>query len=404
MKKILTVVLLVAILGFCRGGGVAAAENAGPRLRPDGGKWRFGCLQGGDYQNYRLMLGKTIRALQAMGWIAPGELPSPGDEAGVRGLWNRLAAGELESEYIEFAADAFWSADWDEKRRAEVREKVLRRLNRERDIDVMLALGTWAGQDLANGRHSVRTFVLSSTDSIAAGIVPDSQGSGFPHVHSMVTPRRHKMQLSMFHELIGFKKLGVAYEHSPTGRTYAAMDEVEAAAQECGFEIVSCDTVDHTGSEREAFESVMSCYEKLCEQVDALYITYQKGVTKKTLPALLEPLFDKKIPTFSQAGVDEVRKGVLLSLGRKDFASDGAFHARAIARSLNGVPPGSIDMVFQPPRLISINLGTARLIGYDPPVQFLGTADVICTEIEVPPEPGEPAEVPEPPDPGEIRI
>ena len=39
----------------------------------------------------------------------------------------------------------------------------------------MIAMGTWAGQDLANGEHSVPTVVASCSDPIGSGIVKSAE-------------------------------------------------------------------------------------------------------------------------------------------------------------------------------------------------------------------------------------
>ncbi|NJL60479.1 MAG: hypothetical protein HC887_13395 [Desulfobacteraceae bacterium] len=53
---------------------------------------------------------------------------------------------------------------------------------------MMLALGTWAGQDLANNEHSVPTLVLSVSDAIASKIARSVSNSGYDHVHAVLIP------------------------------------------------------------------------------------------------------------------------------------------------------------------------------------------------------------------------
>ncbi len=53
-----------------------------------------------------------------------------------------------------------------------------------------------------------------------------------------------------------------------------------------------------------------------------------------------------------------------------------------MAKILNGARPRQLDQVFEGPPKIAINLKTAQIIGYDPPVDVLGAADEIYQEIE----------------------
>ena len=103
----------------------------------------------------------------------------------------------------------------------------------------------------------------------------------------------------------------------------------------------------------------------------------QRGITFKTLPKVLAPLIQEKIPTFSQYGSDEVKYGVLLSIAQAGFKYVGRYTAEVIAKIFNGAKPRDLDQVFEDPPKIAINLKTAIEIGYDPPVDILGAADEI---------------------------
>ena len=54
-------------------------------------------------------------------------------------------------------------------------------------------------------------------------------------MHARVQPERYQRQLRLFHEIVGFRKLGLVYEDSPSGRSYAAVDAVRQIAMEKGF-------------------------------------------------------------------------------------------------------------------------------------------------------------------------
>ena len=99
----------------------------------------------------------------------------------------------------------------------------------------MLAMGTWAGQDMANHRHATRTMVISTSDPVGSGIISAPEDSGLDHVHARVDPYRWDRQIRIFHDTIKFKKLGVAYENSVAGKSYASIDILDKVAKERGF-------------------------------------------------------------------------------------------------------------------------------------------------------------------------
>lgn len=354
-----------------------------PKTKANGKKWRIGYLEGGPYTNYPLYLKEIVGALGELGWIHKTTIPAQREPEDTSRMWAWIAAN-VKSEYLEFVADAHWSANWDKDLRKKIKAKVLRRLSQKKDIDFMIAMGTWAGQDLANNDHSVPTTVASCSDACAAHIVKSIEDSGYDHLHARLDPRRFERQVKIFHDIIGFKRLGVAYEDSVAGRSYAAIEDIEKVARERGFEIVRCYSLDHVSDRKLADESLVKCYKKLAPKIDAMYLTVQSGLNLANLPLLLAPLNKYKIPAFSQAGSREVKYGVLLSLATAStsFKYAARFHAEAMAKIFNGAKPRDLEQVYESPPKIAINLVTAQTIEWDPPVDILGAADEIYQEIE----------------------
>ncbi len=345
----------------------------------NGKKWRIGYYEGGEYTDYQKSLIATVSALMEMGWIVSTDIPKQSGEQTVE-FWKWLATS-IKSDSIEFVADAYYSAKWDENARKQLTTEIIKRLNEKNDIDVMIACGTWAGQDMATDKHHTPTIVISTSDPIAAGIIKSVEDSGHDHIHAMNDPFLFEHQIRLFHEIIGFQRLGVAYENTLTGRSYAAVDKIEQLRQELGFEFVSCYTQSDIADIKIAQESVKTCFQELGNKADAIYVTQQSGVNKESISALVDIANAARIPTFSQAGSDEVKNGILLSISLAGFKYVGNFYAETLAKIMNGAKPHDISQLFENPPKIAINLKTAELIGYDPPVDVLGAADEIFQEI-----------------------
>ncbi|VTR71464.1 conserved hypothetical protein [Desulfosarcina cetonica] len=343
-----------------------------------GRKWRIGYLEGGPYSNYPLNLKALVVALADLGWVEKIDTLPLGDEADTSLLWLWISKN-IKSDYITFVADAYWSSNWDiKKQRIQNQRAVIKRLNTQKDIDLMLAMGTWAGQDLANHRHHVPTVVISSSDPVGAKIIKSAQDSGFDHLNARVDPTRYERQLRIFHDIFGFTRLGIVYETDTVeGRTYAAIKDVEKLAKERHFTIVACHAPFSNVSKEEAFQAVLNCHRELAPKVDALYMTVHRGIDLHRMAELLAPFHPCKVPTFSQSGSNEVQHGVLLSIARAGFKYVAAFHAQTIAKIFNGAKPRDLDQLFQDPPRIAINTAAARIIGYDPPVEILNMADEI---------------------------
>lgn len=379
MKKrfCLIVIIAVAMLSFSS---LYAQESIEPKTN-NGKKWRVAYYQGGPYVDYQTILRSVIKGLMKIQWIEEAELIEVNDEADTEELWKWMAKN-LKSDYIELVEDAYYNSGWNEDQRPKTKASAINRFN-EKNIDFVLAFGTWAGQDLANNDHSTPIEVISASDPLGAKIVNSIEDSGYDHVHAKIEPTRYEIQVQLFHDIIGFNTLGVVYDDTPEGRIYAAVDKIEMVAKERGFEIVPC-FAEWAGakSDADATAKVLACHKKLAETVDAMYITTHRGVNPKTLAALLVPLNENKIPTFSQSGSQEVKRGVLLSIAQAGYKYAGEFHAEAIAKVFNGTKSRDLNQIFESPPKIAINLAVAAIIEYDPPVDILGAADEIYQDIE----------------------
>ena len=384
MKFLLRFAVLIFIFFALTTGLVAqASEKIDFSTTPtthNGKKWRIAYYEGGEYINYQQVLTATVRGLMELGWIKNIDIPTQHGEQ-TKDLWNWLATN-VESDYLEFTAH--YSANWDDDARKEIAEEIITRLKTQNDIDLVIAMGTWAGKDLANEKHNTPTIVLSTSDPISAGIIKSVNDSGFSHVNAHVDPDRWERQIRLFHEIIGFSSLGVAYEDSVDGRSYAAIEIVEKVAKERGFKIVRCYTKSDISDTQIAADSVKECFEELSKKSDAIYVTEQGGINNKSIPELVAITNKNRIPTFAQYGSEMVKYGFLVSTSTAGFRYVGEFHALTIAKVFNGAKPNQLDQLFEEPPKIAINLKTAEIIGFNPPLIILGAADEIFQTIETP--------------------
>ena len=314
MKDLKKVFILVFMLIFLlQIPAIAAAKkqfSTSPQTN-NGKKWRIGYYEGGEYIDYQVIFAATIRGLMQLGWIEQTEIPAQKGEQTTE-LWKWLST-RAKSRYIEFVKDCLYTAKWDDKLRIKTADKIIKRLNSKKDIDLMIAMGTWAGQDLANNRHSTNTLAFSVSDALGAGIIKSNEDSGFDHIHARVDPYRYERQLRTFHDVVGFKKLGVAYEDTVSGRSIAALDKIEMVATERSFEIVRCFTKDDVPDRNIAEETCKQCFQNLTENnAEAIYVTLQNGVNSNSIPKLAEIVNSRGIPTFSQSGSHEVKWGFLM--------------------------------------------------------------------------------------------
>jgi len=355
-----TLISVAAILFLSLSSGFATDKKEYPTSPPAkiAKKWRIGYYEGGAYHNYPKTLKVIVEGLAELGWTEPVVIPPQENDKDSDKIWAWLSAN-VKSGYIEFAADAYYSSGWNKENREKNRQSVLKRLKNDRDIDLLIAMGTWAGQDLADNEHSVPVVVCSASDPIRSKIIKSTGDSGYDHVHAHVDPTRYVRQIEAFHDVFGFKKLGVAYLNTVAGRSYAALEDIRKLAGERNFEILECHTLLGENA------SAVKCAQELAAKIDAFYLTQQAAVNKNTLPKILDAMDANKIPVFSQAGPGEVRQGVLLSIATPDFRLKGKFHAEVMAKIINGAMPRDLSQIFELRAKIAFNKTTAKRIDLD---------------------------------------
>ena len=373
--------IVMFVLFFYFGLTDSMALKTAPTLN-NGEKWRIGYLEGGPWPDYQETLKETVISLIDLGWIKKTELPHLQNTDDTRILWTWLSHN-IKSDYLNFVEDAYWSSNWEDSLREKNRLACLDRL-RGKKIDLMFAVGTWAGLDLANNNHSVSTIIMSTSDPITTGIIKSAEDSGFDHVVAECDPTRYLRQIQLFYDIIKFKRLGVVYEDTSDGKAYSNLEDLRKVSIERGFELVECIAPDTNLSEDEASNAYAECCEKLAPTIDAFYFTAHRGADPKNISKALVPLLRYKVRTWSNWGVIHIKNGVLLSVGRKDFKLPGKFNANNLAQIFNGVKPRNLKQVLKEELTLAINLETARIIGYKPPKNLMKIIDVAYDKIESP--------------------
>ena len=341
--------------------------------------WRAIYVEGGPFINYQHTLAHTARGLEKLGLISNAQVAIPQENESSRQMWEWLSDNACGR--IRFMRDGHYSAEWDSEARPLLKEAIVERIRTRRDVDLVICMGTWAGLDMSAEDLGVPVFSMSVTDAVDAGIVASVEDSGKDNVHAQLEPGRFRRQLSMFHEIFKFKRLGVPFEDSPEGRQTCAMSEIEATARELGIELVTASAPLDIPNEAEAFKNLKGCVDRLLEKkVDALYLTYTSTPMHR-IPGLMQAVSDAGIPSFAQAGPQLVEYGVLMSLAQASFADIGDFEAEAIAAVVEGKKPREVNQVFEPELGLAINLKTAVAVGWNPPLEILAAVDEIYKQI-----------------------
>ncbi len=331
-----------------------------------GEKWRIGYYEGGAYSDYTDTMRTLVKGLIASGWIKDETPPDQFHEI-PKPYWEWLS--QCKSPFLSFKSEDSYSANWDDAQRQQIRKVLLKRL-KAGELDLIIAMGTWAGQDLATNEHAVPTIVLSTSNPIKAGIITSADDSGYDHVTARIDPTRYLRQLRMFHRIVGFKTLGIAYEDTADGKLYSAMEDVQQIARERGFKFITC-KVPETLDLEKADRACTDCYRWLAQKADAVYVTALTCVDRR-VAEFAEIFRTAGIPSFSMVGSKYVKEGIMLSISSDSgYERLGRYNAMKIGEMLNGTQAILLKQLFEDPLDISVNINTIRQIGFDLPQSIL---------------------------------
>jgi len=336
--------------------------------------WKIAYYEGGSFIDYSLSLRGLAKGLTDLGWIEPIIIPDFSDKDNAQLIWEFLAHN-CKSNFITFSENAFWTANWKDSTCVINRRNAIEYLNKN-TIDLVLALGAWAGQDLVNNEHTTATMVITSGGPLRAGIIKSADDSGCEHIFVGCDPNSYKKQIELFHDIIGFERLGVMFEDSEDGRIYAHYAELEKVSQKRDFKLIVCHA-DEGDTKLESFENAKRSYQVLAPIVDAMWVGIHQGESVEFLPELLKPMCDFNVPTWGVLGEPAVEKGVLLSITHQNFDEIGRWYAENIAKIFNGAKPRELSQIFKEENHILINTETARRIEYEIPETLLEIADKI---------------------------
>ncbi len=349
-----------------------------PATREDGGKWRIAYCESESFTTYTQTLAAIVNGLEEIGWITNLEgFKEAVDSGDSRTIWKWLCSRDV-SPYIEFVDDGFYNlkkADTD-------REAIIKRLNDQRDIDIMLVMGGAAGAFLSNSSHNTNIFVFAASNAVRSGIIKSVEDSGKDNVWAHMDEQRFARQIRAFYDIVKFKKLGMVYEDSDNARVYSAVNEVESLAKEKGFEIVRYH-VDEPLSPEEYpryYQEVQDAYNKLSKEVDAMYVTIASLESEK-LPGMFQPFYEHKIPVFSQLGNNEVKNGALFTVSVMDEVNIGRLGADNISKCLLGAKPRALEQSFQSAPKITLNAEVAKMIGFKLPFELVIVVDEVYRTI-----------------------
>ncbi len=319
-----------------------------------------------------------LKGLMTVGWMKDADLSSCKNTSDLIEFVNENNI----SDYVSFPEELFFDLGWG-RNTASMRSVLISNSDKEK-IDLIIALGGIAGGIFAKlDEYSIPVLVDAVTDPIAAGIIPGFEDSGKDFLTCRCDPEQFKRQIRLFYDVVKFKKLGIIYGDNESGRVYGAVGDVEAVAEEKGFEIVRNNNVIEDPPENQlelCISKFKDALEEISPKVDALYIGASAGVTEGDVGEIVKIINKHKIPSFALEGSIRVKAGILFGISMSGQVRAGVYNAKKIVAIFNGETPRNLLQLFENVPSVAINIRTAKIIDYDIPIDIIAGSDEVYVD------------------------
>jgi outer membrane protein TolC len=256
--------------------------------------------------------------------------------------------------------------------------RVLTQALQDSSISVVVTLGSIGSHLLARSGNLPKPAIASSIIDASWQAIPQREGaSGVRNLAYVEQSYDVGSTLADFHRMIPFKKLAVLLDQ----------DLIEAIPQ---LEQGAAGLVRDAGAEAaivRAGSRADQILKALPAGVDAVYLTPVPSMSDAELAALLAGLNQRRLPTLSYLAEPEVPAGALASY---EPPESWQRRARRVAvdlqRILAGEEAGTLPVQLVSAPRLSLNLATARQIGFSPGWSILTEAALVGVDSAGPPD------------------
>ena len=341
-----------------------------PPCLNNGQKWNIGYYQSGKSEKYNSSLKNYIDHLAKMGWLEPvtwGELPKGSN---TKDTWSFLAEN-MHSKYLRIDKKYFWCSEWSLLKRKIVRNQVLSKLQNN-EIDLMLAMGIWPSQDLANDLHSTPTLYLESSFPIEN--LFKKRGKIPAHIYLIRDPYFLLRQIRLFKKITKFKTLGVVYVASSEGRFRASLKLLTKFSKKEKFKLVIVKILPYEKlNSDERLKEHIKAHEKIAPQIDAMWLSSTFMDRPEIARQILAPFFKYKVPTWYPHGKQGVANGAVFGVIHNP-SRRAQYYAEITAEIFNGAKSANQIKDLPADDHLAINCAAAQKIGFKIPKTLLGVA------------------------------
>ncbi|MCG3205517.1 MAG: hypothetical protein KCHDKBKB_02239 [Elusimicrobia bacterium] len=263
-----------------------------------------------------------------------------------------------------------WNGNWS----AKGIEAALDQANNDRNVDAVLVLGFAASQQAAQ-RKTFRksTFAPFVTNALKPELPQKGEGSGISNLNYLTTETRFADVIKSFRSVASFKRLAVLVDEA---LYQSIQNQSQMLIQQAGNAGIEIKFVTHSG------ESDFAA--KIPSDVQAVLVAPLPRLNRENRQDLIDALLERKLPSFSATGEDDLFAGLLAS---NVASGDLDNRIRQMGLNVHAVMRGekaeSQPVLFERKIQLAINMKTARAIGLAPKWDVLQNAVLVNEEFQM---------------------
>jgi len=240
------------------------------------------------------------------------------------------------------------------------------------EVDLVITLGVVASSEACKRRDLAKPVIAPLI--IDAGIqqLPEKDGtSGIKNLVYIDSQRDVERNIRTFREITPFDHLTImGSDHVVEGiPDIAAATEKMMGDLGLNIDIVSVE------------KSIDDALSDISPSSQAVVVAELPQISSEEFDRLVRGLMNRRLPSFSTWGRDEVEQGILASTVQEDTLDHLArMVAVNVMSILEGMDAGTLPVVFKPGEQLTINMATARSIDVYPSLVTLTEADLINEE------------------------
>jgi len=275
-----------------------------------------------------------------------------------------LNQGEFD---VRFPPDKTIRAGWD----VAAIESAVESLLADPDVDILITVGVVGSHAAATREQLAKPVIAPFIADRGLQKLPYKDGrSGVHNLTYLDSATRIFDEIEVFLDLVPINNLVILTSSMMMDEVPGFAETIDREAQAAGIDV----RVVRVGTT--AAEALAG----LSADTQAVFITPLLRFSDAEFQSLVDSLNQRKLPTFSYLGRSEVARGVLAGGAQEeDLARMARRVALNVQRILLGDDPRDFPVAFADKTRLSINLDTARKIGFSPQWSFL--ADAVAADF-----------------------